>query len=200
MRPRHTRERTLMHMHRMVATATAVGTAAACTKPDTTQGPQTVTIPSATTTTTAPPPPTVPIGTTTATPEPEPTGPPGHGYLVVDMLPAPALCAGIASSTTATTSYQIGKGGALVLRVTVKLGGGATWSGILPSAWGGIFQSHTTNAAKDVIDVYVKPQAPQIGLSIPITCIKGPGTISVSVVGPPTPKPGDKTTVSIYDY
>lgn len=197
---RDVRQRTLMHMHRMVATATAVGTAAACTKPDATQGPQVVTIPSSTASATAvvttPPPPT----TSAPTPPPPPTGPPDHGYLVVDMLPAPALCAGIASSTTASTTYQIGKGGGVVLRVTVHLGGGATWSGLAPSAWGSVLQSHSTNAAKDVIDLFVKPQAAQIGLSIPITCPKGPGTISVSVTGPPVPKPGDTTTVSIYDY
>lgn len=198
-RSRDARQRTLMHMHRMVATA--VGTAAACTKPDATQGPQTVTIPSATTsaTTTAPPPPST-ASTASTPPPPPPTAPTGHGYLVVDMLPAPALCAGIASATTTSTTYQIGKGGGVVLRVTVHLGGGAAWSGVIPSAWGGILQSYTTNASKDVIDLFVKPQATQVGLSIPITCPKGPGTISVSVTGPAAPKPGDTTTVSIYDY
>lgn len=198
-RSRDARQRTLMHMHRMVATA--VGTAAACTKPDATQGPQTVTLPSATatTSTTAPPPPPT-TASTASTPPPQPTATSGHGYLVVDMLPAPALCAGIAASTTTSTTYQIGKGGAVVLRITVHLGGGATWSGVIPSAWGGILQSYTTNSSKDVVDLFVKPQAAQVGLSIPITCPKGPGTISVSVVGPAAPKPGDTTTVNIYDY
>ncbi len=189
-------------MRRMVATATAVGTATACSKPDATQGPQTVTLPPATASQSGaaipPPPPTT--SATAPAPLPEPSGPPDHGYLVVDMLPAPALCAGIASATTASTTYTNGKGGALVLRVTVHLGGGATWSGVAPSAWGGILQSHTANAAKDVVDFFVKPQAAQIGITLPITCPKGPGTISIAVTGPAAPKPGDATTVNIYDY
>ncbi len=190
-------------MQRMVATATAVGTAAACSKPDATAGPQTVTLPPTTTSDAsapAPPPPTASVSATASAPEPPPTGPPGHGYLVVDMLPAPALCAGIAASTTTSAAYQLGKGGGVVLRVTVKLGGGATWSGVPPTSWGSVMQSHTTNASKDVVDVYVKPQAAQIGISLPITCSKGPGTLSTSVNGPPAPKPGDATNVNVYEY
>jgi hypothetical protein len=194
------RQRTLHHMRRMVATATAVGTAAACSKPDATQGPQTVSLPSATTPTASTPPPPPPSVTATVSAAPTVDPPPEHGYMVVDMLPAPARCAGIAAATTTSTTYVTGKGGGVVLRVTVHLGGGATWTGMVPSAWGGILQSHSANAAKDVVDLYVKPQAVQIGLSIPITCSKGPGTISVAVTGPAAPKPGDATTVTIDDY
>ncbi len=211
------RAKVTAHGQRMLATATALGVAAACTKSNDT-GAQTVTLPSssATTTTTAPSgtstasasaSATSPLASATATAtvsaKPSatattPSGPPTHGYAVVDPMPPPSRCAGSAASAKVSGSY-VKQGAETVLKINVKLGGGATWTGAAPSSYGGAVKSFTANAAKDSLDLVLGVK--DYGASIPITCSAGSATIGISISGgpPPAPKVGDPVTLQLYD-
>jgi hypothetical protein len=113
-------------------------------------------------------------------------------------MPPPSRCAGSAASTKASGTYA--KSGAeMVLKITVKLGGGATWTGATPTGFSGPVKSVTSNAAKDTVDVVIA--AKDYGVSIPITCAAGNATIGVNLSGGPAtaPKVGDPAVLSLYD-
>jgi len=49
--------------------------------------------------------------------------------------------------------------------------------------------------------IRVKPTTTSIGVSIPVDCSAGPGTLSASISTLPTaPKAGDTAVVNLYDY
>ncbi len=195
------RARTLQHMQRMAATATALGAVVGCTKSDTTTT-QSVTVPSASATSTGSGGPLASATATasaTTTPTTNPTGPPDHGYAVVDPMPMPSRCASAAQASKASATY-VQQGKDLVLKVTVKLGGGATWTGGPVSPYSGSVKSVTANAAKDSVDVFLP--ASTDGMSMPITCPAGTASIGFSISQPPPSKPakaGDTTPVNLYD-
>ncbi len=194
------RSRTMQHMQRMVATAGALGAVAGCTKSDTTTT-QTVTVPSATSTATASATTTTPLASASATapttaPTTVPTGPPDHGYAVVDPMPMPSRCKGAAPSSKASATF-VQQGKDLVLKLTVKLGGGATWTGGPVSAYSGSVKNTTSNAAKDALDIFLP--ATVSGVSIPITCPAGTASVSVDMTLPPKPKAGDSAPTNLYD-
>ncbi len=195
------RARTMQHMQRMVATAGALGAVTGCTKSDTTTT-QTVTVPSATSTTTATTTATSPLAsasaTATSTATSVPTGPPDHGYAVVDPMPMPSRCASAAQASKATATY-VQQGKDLVLKITLKMGGGASWTGGPVSPYSGVaVKSVTSNAAKDSVDVFL-PVASS-GFSIPVTCSAGTASMGVSVTTPSKPaKAGDTAPANVYD-
>ncbi|HEX7601918.1 MAG TPA: hypothetical protein VF316_09950 [Polyangiaceae bacterium] len=166
------RGRTLSHMQRMLATAM---TAAATT--------------TATTTTTA-------SATPTATA-------PDIGYGVVDPMPAPARCAGVAAAAKAKAVYvSDAKGLALVLTVSLPATSqlGAKFSSRPASAWGSVVLSASI-AGGITATIRVRPTTTSIGVSIPVDCSAGPGTLSASISSLPTaPKAGDTAVVNLNDY
>jgi hypothetical protein len=194
------RVRTMQHMQRMVATAGALGAVAGCTKSDTTTT-QSVTVPSASATTTSTG--TSPLASATVTAPPTASTvvspPPDHGYAVVDPMPMPSRCASAAQASKASATF-VQQGKDLVLKVTVKLGGGATWTGGAVTPYSGSVKSVSSNAAKDALDVFLPASVD--GLSVPITCPAGTASISVSITQPgpaKPPKAGDTAPASVYD-
>ncbi|CAN5571759.1 hypothetical protein BH09MYX1_BH09MYX1_53390 [soil metagenome] len=195
------RARTMQHMQQMVASATALGALGAvggCTKSDTATT-QTVTVPSATAATSS----TSPLASATATAPPTtttppiPTGPPDHGYAVVDPMPMPSRCASAAQASKASATF-VQQGKDLILKVTVKLGGGATWTGATVTPYSGTVKSMTANAAKDSLDIFLPTTVG--GMSIPITCAAGTAAMTVNITLPPKPaKAGDTAPANVYD-
>ena len=195
------RARTMQHMQRMVATATALGAAASCAKSDTTTT-QTVTVPSASTTapataTATTPPHASATATATATTVPTVSGPPDTGYAVVDPMPMPSRCQGAAGASRATASF-VQQGKDLVLKINVKLGGGATWNGNSLTPYAGVVKNVSANATKDTLDIILP--ATTSGVGIPVHCPAGDATVSAEIASlPAKPKVGDSPAVSLYD-
>ena len=192
------RARTMQHMQLMVATAGALGAVTGCTKSDTTTT-QTVTVPTSTSTTTATA--TSPLTSATATATATSTAPvgtaPDPGYAVVDPMPMPSRCASAAQASKATATY-VQQGKDLVLKITLKMGGGATWTGGPVSPYSGAVKSVTSNAAKDSIDIFLPVAAS--GVSVPVTCSAGTASMSVNVTPPSKPaKAGDTAPANVYD-
>lgn len=182
------RSQTLSHMQRLLATAAAIPLAS-CTRTDSSQGTQTVTIPVASTTTATtqetaqgsllPPP------SATATATAQPTATHDMGYAVVDPMPAPARCMGLASASKASAAFKK-EAGVLVLEFTLTLPNGSQWhgttfqAGAKPSSWAGPMLSSHANGSTMVVKVNVSPGSTSAGVSIPIDCAAGQGSIALN--------------------
>ena len=177
------RGRTLAHMQRLLATAAVMPLA--CTKADT-QGSQTITIPTVAASDTGqqthgtliPETHTAATATATATTTAD------IGYAVVDPMPAPARCMGLAAASQATATFTSDATGP-VLDVHVTLPTGGNWSGSnftpgAPSPWSGQLVSHnvTGNSAR----ARIRPTAgtTSLGVSFSVMCTAGPGSIAVT--------------------
>ena len=199
------RQRTVGHMNKLIA---ATAAASACSRPDT----QTVTIAPlptvpASTTTTAPPPPTA-SATFTQAPQPPPPPDPS-GYLVVDMLPAPARCLGVAGASKVTAKFHR-DGGQMVLDLVVALptsgaaaGTKFTGSGA-SSAWSATIVSSSIRSQSTVANVRLQPTAtgsPSIGVQLDVSCgARGNGTLAVTVAYSSPPTESTVPTVTLHDY
>jgi hypothetical protein len=201
------RSRTLTHMQRLLATAAAMPLAGACTKTDT-QGTQTVTLPSSSTSASAqgtvegsllPPP------KETATAKPTATAP-DMGYAVVDPMPAPARCMGLANATTTTAVFKKDAGG-LYLEITATLPTAQAWQGTMftpsqsPSAWSGTVISSQITSNKATLKI--RPSTPgtqNLGVSLSISCAAGSGSLSFSAMFPASPTETTKPTLQKNDY
>ncbi len=195
---------TLAHMQRLLATA-AVVPLVSCTRSDT-QSTQTVTIPAASSATTQDtthgsllPRPTATV-TPTAT-----TTTPDMGYAVVDPMPAPARCMGLAQSTKANATFKRDAGG-LFLEVTLSLPSGQAWAGTTftpnspPSPWSGTLIS--SNVLLTTATARVRPSAgiTSLGVQFSVGCPAGPGSIAVTASFPASPTDTTKVTLQKNDY
>ena len=200
------RSRTLSHMQRLLATAAAIPLAS-CTKTDT-QGTQTVTIAStsgasATAQNTSQgsllPPPTA-TATATAT-----VTAPDMGYAVVDPMPAPARCMGLASATNATAVFKKDAGG-LYLEITATLPTGAAWSGTAftqgqtPSPWSGTVVSSQVTATKATVKMRPTAGSQDVGVQLSISCAAGSGSLAFTANFPASPTESTKPTLQKHDY
>ena len=203
------RARTVAHMQRLLATAAAIPLAD-CTRADT-QGSQTVTIPvssatapastTASTQGTLLPPPTA---TVTATATATATAP-DMGYAVVDPMPAPARCLGLAAASKATASFKH-SAGEWVLDIAVTLPTGGAWTGTAfvtgstISPWSGsiVTQNVASHSAKATLKL--SPGSTTAGLTIPVSCAAGTGSIAITASFTGTPSASTKVTLSKNDY
>jgi hypothetical protein len=218
------RTRTLAHMNQMLATATAM---ASCSRPSdvqTTHEAGSLTL-APDPTASVPPPPTpsasatftgveppataaTATATATAVAPPNPTGVTTGlatsntaGYLVVDMLPAPARCLGVAQASKVAGRFEAGSGG-VVLRLMVTLTTkGVTFASVTPTVMGGQLVS-STFPSMTVVDVEARPTGGQLmGVNLAVSCSgRGSGTLFVhaSYTGPPAV--ARPVTFNITDY
>ena len=201
------RIRTLTHMQRLLATAAALPMAGACTKTDT-QGSQSVTIPSASASTPATQSTTegslLPPPKDTASAKPTVTAP-DMGYAVVDPMPAPALCRGLATATTTTAVFKKDAGG-LYLELTATLPTGPTWTGTTfvagqtPSPWAGTIVSSQVTANKATLKMRPTASSQNIGVQLSISCSAGAGSIAFNATFPASPNESTKPTIQKFDY
>lgn len=131
----------------------------------------------------------------------EPVLDPPIGYAVVDPLPPPAVCAGVAPTVKATATWRQDKGGMVI---EIALGkpaflGSSYVVGNPPSAWGG--KIIHTKAAADSILVRVEPAAgaTSIGLNVAVQCAPGQSHVGVNVEIKGAPKAGATLGASLYD-
>src|SRR5262245_33407047 len=141
-RPGGARQRTVAHMQRMAQAAAAVASASCSREPTNTQTvviPPTTSTSTATTTAVATAPTVTATATATPTAPPTVTAPP-TGYAVVDPMPAPARCAGLARTTKTIAAWKKDATGTF-LEITVTLPTGGTFAAQFdkatpPSVWG----------------------------------------------------------------
>jgi hypothetical protein len=201
------RGRTVAHMQRLLATAAAAIPLADCTKADT-QSTQTVTIPAASTSGSPSaqatiegsllPPPKV---TATATA----TAPPDMGYAVVDPMPAPARCMGLSAASKSSASFKSAAGG-VVLEIALTLPVGSAWAGSAfdttnkPSPWSGTLVSSTITSHSATVHVKPSASVTQLGITFPISCNAGSGSISVTASFADPPTTSTKVALALHDY
>jgi hypothetical protein len=148
------------------------------------------------------------VAGTSSTPPPiksaataEPIPDPPIGYAVVDPLPPPAVCAGVASTVQATATWRQDKGGMVIEIALGRPGflGSSYVQGNAPSAYGGKVV-HTKLAADSVL-VRVEPAAgaTSIGLNVAVQCPPGQSHLEVSVELKGAPKAGATLGASLYD-
>ncbi len=201
------RSQTLSHMQRLLATAAAIPLAS-CTRTDT-QGTQTVTIPAASASSS-----TATNGTTqgsllpppsaTVTAKPTATAP-DMGYAVVDPMPAPARCMGLAAASKASAAFKK-QGGTLVLEFTFTLPtNNGSWSGTTsqagqkPSSWAGPMLSSRVTGSTMIVTVNVSAGSTSSGVSIPIDCAAGQGSVGINASFASVAE-NAKVTVTMHDY
>lgn len=202
------RSRTVAHMQRLLATAAAIPIAG-CTRADT-QGSQTVTIPQAMATATVatndttahgsllPP----PSATVTAAPT---TTAPDMGYAVVDPMPAPARCMGLAAASKTTASFK--KHGAdWLLEVSLVLPTSGAWTGTAfpPGAtispWSGTLVSSNVIGHAAKATVKLSPGSTSAGVTFPVSCAAGMGSVAITASFSGAPSATTKVTTSANDY
>jgi len=199
------RARTVAHMQRLLATAAAIPLAS-CTRADT-QGSQTVTLPP-TASTTAPtasateevhgsllPPPTATataVATATA---------PTTGYAVVDPMPAPARCIGLAAQSKSTATLKK-RGADWVIDITVTLPAGSTTfaPGSSASTWSGSIVSSSVTSRVGKASVKLAAGATNAYVAFEVTCPAGPGHLSASASFSGAPSATTKLVTSLNDY
>ncbi|HEY1958054.1 MAG TPA: hypothetical protein VGH28_20675 [Polyangiaceae bacterium] len=201
------RSRTVAHMQRLLATA-AVLPLADCTRADT-QSSQTVTIPvssataPATATSTAqgtllPPPTATVTATATATA-------PNTGYAVVDPMPAPARCLGLAAASKATASLKQA-GADWVIDIAVTLPAGGAWSGTAFAAggtispWSGTIVRSSMNNQSAKATLKLSPGTTSAGLTFPVSCAAGSGSIAITASFTGPAHAGAQVSLSKNDY
>jgi hypothetical protein len=205
------RGRTVAHMQRLLAAATAVA-ASGCSHEASSSN--TVTIPVASNASTAPTSTVPPLHTaaTVATATPVHTAEPDVGYAVVDPMPAPARCLGLAPASRTTAVLRRDGANGVILDVSLTLATTGSWQGSAfdtsspPSPWGGQILSTSFKGASVV--VRIKPTVPagstatstSVGVSFPISCAAGSGNVSVTATVPLPLKDGTKPTLHVADY
>ncbi len=205
------RSRTVAHMQRLVATATAAASAASCTREADVKTVTITPLPTVTPTDTdiaAPPPPPTASATLNVPPPPVPPPDPS-GYLVVDMLPAPARCLGVAASAQASGKFHRDSSGIvldLVVTIPSSAPGGATFTGATPTAWSGSIVSSSYRSHNSVAVVRARPTAASpgqaaFGVQIPVSCgAAGTGTMAVNISYTAPAVDGSMPTFSLHDY
>ncbi len=203
------RGRTVAHMQRLLAVSCAGAAVplASCTRSDT-QSTQTVTIPAASTSVAAqgttqgsllPPP------TATVTPPPTATTPTDMQYMVVDPMPTPARCMGLAAATSANATFKHDAGG-VFLDLKVSLPTGSAWagttfaSGTPPSPWSGTVASSSVTSTTATARIRPSAGVTSLGVSFTVMCPAGQGSIAITASFSGTPTDGTKVTLQKTDY
>ena len=142
--------------------------------------------------------PTVVIAPPSATPSTKVSPPPTAGYLVVDMLPAPARCLGVAQASTAAGHFEAG--GVLRIVITLKTAG-VTFASLTPTAMGAQLVS-STFPTSTTADVVIRPTGGQLaGVNLPVTCrSSGSGTLFVHATFTGPPALGRPVNITLTDY
>ena len=202
------RAKTMTHMKRLLAVAAATGAAgAACTKEgsnDTIKADESKGKPvsTSTETPTAAPSPTPSDTATVVTP---PT-PPSAGYMVVDMLPPPAKCAGASGTIMPTAAWKSSSSGAMAIEVHLRKPTRpdvAYSTKTPPTAYAGTISATTVTGGEVIITLVPDTGATYAGLYVPLDCKAGSERLNVeldlSAAPGATPKSGTPVKVSLYD-
>jgi len=202
------RDRTLAHLQHLVTASALVSCSreAAPVKQDPSSAPPPPPPPA---TSSAPvamdPPPVAPLPTPTASitvAKPKPTATSNHGYLVVDMLPAPARCMAVAKSASVHGGFEPDASGVkLRFFVTIKTPG-VTFASTTSTAIGGaLISSNFPNPT--TADIEVRPTATGhlTGAQLALSCGSyGTATLVVNGTFTGAPAVGRPVTLTMTDY
>jgi len=196
------RARTMAHMHRLMTVAAAAG-ALACTKEgsndtikaDDQKKPKNTADPTSTPTDTV---------STTPTTTAVPTNP---GYVVVDPMPAPAKCAGAASTISATAMWKTVKAGGMGVEVRLPK---STSPDVIyshkgsPTASAATIVGATFTGSEVILEVVPDKGATSAYLYVPLECTAGDEHLNVEIdlgalAGGAPPKAGTAVSVTLYD-
>ncbi len=197
----------MAHMARMkglVATATAAATSASCARSDDVK---TVTItPLAAPSTTVAQVPLNPTASATFTaPDPPPPPPPDpSGYLVVDMLPAPARCLGVANAAHITAKFRR-IAGVLGVEVDIVLGAGTTFVATPPTLafatlLSSSFRSNQTVAVARAQPSLHMPGPGAVTFNFDVDCGGAQGMLVVNLTYAGPPVDGTVPKIALHDY
>ncbi len=141
----------------------------------------------------------VPSRVTSAQPTATAPPPPPTGYAVVDPMPPPARCAGLAQTVNASARWR---GGVIEVRLPKPGMSGATYNaGAAPRAWSGTIKHHAVTSSSALLDLVVPSGATNAGAVIAATCPQGVQHVNiiVSATGGGPLKPGTPLRVSLAD-
>ena len=204
------RTRTMANMNRLLAIA-ALG--AACTKegssntikPDEATKPKPTSEPTATATATTVTTVEDTAPSTTATTSGTATSPTA-GYLVVDMLPPPAKCAGSAATITPTAAWKSSAGGALAIEIRLRKPArpDAFYSKkSAPTAYSATIVGTAFTGGEIVVTIIPDKGATYAGLYVPLECKAGDERLNVEIdlssIATKPPSSGTAVKVSLYD-
>lgn len=147
-------------------------------------------------TNTTPPP---PKASASATDEPSLDGP--IGYAVVDPLPPPAICAGVAPTIKATATWKQDKSGMVIELALPKPGfsGSSYVVGSPPMVYGATVL-HTKAAADSVLlRLAPSPGTTNVGVSLVVQCPPGQSKVSVNIEVKGPGQAGATLGTSLYD-
>jgi hypothetical protein len=207
------RQRTVSHMNKMLTATAVAGAGASCTRAADVQTVTITPLPTVPQTAdpTPPPPPLTASATFTAAPPPPPPPPDPSGYLVVDMLPAPARCLGVAAGSKITGKFHR-DGGSMVLDLVVSLPTTGTASGTKflasqTNAWSATVVSSSLRANNTIANVRLQPTTTgsgsmaTMGVQLGVSCgSRGSGTLGVNVTYSNPPTESTTPTLSLHDY
>jgi hypothetical protein len=189
--PRH---RTMAHMQRLLATAAAVGVATA--------GAGTIAALGAT---------TAGCGKSTKVPDGNDAKPDNNGntsgYAVVDPMPPPAHCPGIAQLVAASAKFVVADGGEPLLVVRFPNPKGRSdykfLEGAPSVAYGGIIAK--TDVKPDAVTVTIKPEAAAANVTVTVKghCDAGPSNVMARITWTGPIKATTSASISLddmYDY
>ena len=203
-----TRERTLAHLqHLMTASALASCTRDADPSPvkhDPPPPPSATAsasaTPSASASVAVDPPPTAapPPSATITVAKPNPTH---HGYVVVDMLPAPARCLAVAKSATVTGGFEPDPGGVKIRFVVTLKTPSVSFASTTPQAIGStLLSSHFPNSS--TAEIELRPTAGRVAeAQLALSCgAYGSAMLVVHATFAGPPAVGRPVSLTMTDY
>jgi hypothetical protein len=112
------------------------------------------------------------------------------GYGVVDPMPAPAQCMGVAETIQATAVWKAKEGGGFVVELTLSKPGRADASyvaGEQVSSWNGKITAAQVTADSAVITIEPPAGEPNANALVGVTCTQGAGHVfaALDVSAPP---------------
>jgi hypothetical protein len=200
------RARTIAHMQRLVAAAAAGTSLAGCTREGSLQDDHHATTGGSTV-------PTAPSGAhldlpdsgNWATVPPVPTPPTATtGYAVVDPVPPPAACPGLASEIHTSARWKKTAGGTVAVEVVLPASSGAdhvTYGGAADiSVYGGTLASVPAPGTSQTFLVEPNAGLGAVSVSVSLKCNARPATLSLGLDVAGSRVPGSVVPMSVSSY
>jgi hypothetical protein len=195
------RQRTLGHMNRLLAMAATGAVLGACEKPaPREQGSTIVNVPQPKETGSADDETPPPRDSASAPVAPDFESVPGEettGYAVVDPMPPPARCAGLASTVTAKTKWQ----SATLLQVDLgapSMANAAYVPSEAPQVWGGKLKKKSLSKSRVTLVIEIAPNSAGVSATVAVTCPAGAQHVSISITAPSGGPIAKGTPTSVY--
>jgi hypothetical protein len=122
------------------------------------------------------------------------------GYGVVDPMPPPAKCPGVAGSITATATWKQGANGLFILLTLGKPGRqDAQYTAVPDSVSGAKVTNSTQNAGAMTLELTPDAGATYVYVSVPVSCSDGSSHVSLQLEIKAGAKDGDAVPLTSSD-